>query len=104
MFEQPQAVALFQRWWPIGVLSILLAVFYITFTWSHSLHVLDGDDPVYVAMANYFSPFSSNQKSEITALVMRNAPFPPLYPMMLGLVNTDATHLAFAHLLTVSFL
>lgn len=104
MIRRRSVIRFCQTWWPLCISILALVVFYVVFTWSAPLYVLDGDDSVYVAMAEYFSPFSSDRNPAIVQLVMRNAAFPPLYPFMLGLVGADPWHLEFAHLLTVSFL
>ncbi|HKQ30719.1 MAG TPA: hypothetical protein VJS66_05480 [Burkholderiales bacterium] len=86
------------------VTSILVfAVVYFLLAVHADIPLLDGDDAVYVLMADYFSPFSE-RSSAITELVMRHSRFPPFYPLVLGMLGVDSSHLAAMHAVTVAFL
>jgi hypothetical protein len=85
------------------VAAILLATYFFSFTWRADAPLLDGDDAVYVLMADFFSPFSERDR-EILGLVMRRSYFPPLYPMLLGMVGGIASNTLLAHAVTVTIL
>jgi hypothetical protein len=85
------------------VAAILLAAYFFSFTWRADPPLLDGDDAVYVLMADFFSPFSERDR-EILGLVMRRSYFPPLYPMLLGMVGGIASNTLLAHAVTVTIL
>lgn len=79
-----------------------VAAFYFFLTWSSHLPVLGGDHAVYLLMADHFSPFSIRTQ-ELTQTVMRYAPHPPFYPLLLGLSGGTSDHLEVAHLVTAGF-
>jgi hypothetical protein len=85
------------------VAAILLATYFFLLTWRADPPLLDGDDAVYVLMADFFSPFSERDR-EILGLVMRRSYFPPLYPMLLGMVGGIASNTLLAHAVTVTIL
>jgi hypothetical protein len=79
------------------------AVLYNVIVVSSDTPLLEGDDAVYLLMADYFSPFSQRAPA-ITELVMRHSQFPPFFPMVLGLAGADSAHLALAFRITVGCL
>jgi len=83
--------------------AILVASYFLLLTWRVDPPLLDGDDAVYVLMADFFSPFSDRDK-EVLALVMRRSYFPPLYPMLLGLLGGVASSTLLAHAVSVATL
>jgi len=85
------------------VVAILVAAHFLLFTWRIDPPLLDGDDAVYLIMADFFSPFSGRDET-ITGLVMRHSYFPPLYPLLLGLAGGVSNNTVLAHLVTVAFL
>jgi hypothetical protein len=85
------------------VAAILLATYFFLLTWRADPPLLDGDDAVYVLMADFFSPFSERDR-EILGLVMRRSYFPPLYPMLLGMVGGIASNTLLAHTVSVTIL
>lgn len=82
---------------------IVIAVFFYYLTWLPDSPLLDGDDAIYMLMADHFSPFSDRGR-EITSLVMRHSTFPPLYPLLLGILGGTSAQLEIAHAITTTFL
>src|SRR6185436_4725910 len=94
--------------WPIGpalcvIAALAAAGFFYFLTWLPDSPLLDGDEAVYVLMADYFSPFS-HLGPDVTGLVMRHSVFPPVYPLLMGLVGATSTHIAAVRAVTTSFL
>lgn len=82
---------------------VAIAAFYFWLTVSDAVPVLGGDHPVYLLMADYFSPMSGRLPA-LAETVMQSSQFPPLYPMLLGLLGGTTAHVAVAHAITTTFL
>jgi len=82
---------------------VATAIFYYSLNWSHDVPVLGGDHADYLLTADLFSPFSS-RSHDVTRAVMSYAFFPPLYPLILGVLGGISTHIAIAHAITITFL
>lgn len=80
---------------------IILTVLCLAWAWSHQLGTLHSDDMVYLLMAEHFSPWSEG--SAAAAHATRHSPFPPLFPILLGLFNAG-TDVLRAHLITAGIL
>jgi hypothetical protein len=82
---------------------VIVAVFYYFLTWSSELPFLGGDHPVYLLIADHLS-FFAGVKPEVSAVAMRYSAFPPLYPLLLGMLGGTSAHIAVAHAITTTFL
>ena len=72
---------------PIGVLALILFGFV---SFKHSLHGINSDAAVYVLLADFYSPYRDHGISFIDHL-FEHYPFPPLYPLLLGLLGGGTT-------------
>jgi len=82
---------------------LAIAAFYYWINWSTELPVLGGDHAAYLLMADYFSPFS-DRNHEVMRAATAYSFFPPLYPLILGLIDATSAHIEIAHAVTVTFL
>lgn len=83
------------------LLFALIGTAYVIWSWSTVLGGFGGDNAHYLFMARHFSPYSV--ESAVTAHFAANSIYPPLFPLLLGLVGGGESLLA-AHLATTSFL
>ena len=81
----------------------VVAVFYYWLQWSSSIPVLGGDHAAYLMMADRLSPFGVHGH-EVTQYALDYIYFPPLYPLILGIVGATSAHVVLAHAVTVTFL
>lgn len=82
---------------------LVIASFYYWMSWSPEVPVLGGDHAVYLLMADYLSPFS-DRSYDVTRAALSYSYFPPLYPLMLGILGGTSAHVEVAHAITVTFL
>jgi hypothetical protein len=61
------------------------------------------DDAVYLMMADAFSPFRSADPG-LSAYLLRQSIFPPLYPLLLATLGAGSTTLLWAHVITTTTL
>jgi len=87
----------------LAAVFIAIAVFYYWLNWSSDVTVLGGDHADYLLTADLFSPFS-NRSHDVTRAVIPYAFFPPLYPLILGLLGGISAHIEIAHAVTITFL
>jgi hypothetical protein len=87
----------------LAVVFIAIAVFYYWLNWSSSIPVLGGDHADYLLTADLFSPFS-DRSHDVSRAVMFYAFFPPLYPLILGVLGGTSAHIEIAHVITITFL
>lgn len=87
--------------WIDAVVFLAIGVLYCAWSWNDQLGGFGGDNAVYLLSAQYLSPFTSH--TEIAAHFFRSSPYPPLFPIVLGLVDASH-HLLIAHALTTAFL
>ncbi|HIF50023.1 MAG TPA: hypothetical protein EYQ42_00560 [Thiotrichaceae bacterium] len=90
---------------PIGACSVviisIIATLYFIWTWSPILAQFGGDNATYLLTAKLFSPYS--QSTYAVEYFSIHSRYPPLYPLLLGLLGGGESVLI-AHLLTTSFL
>lgn len=101
-FTMSNAVAMSHKFM-LGAAATAIVFLYYILAWSDGFPVVGGDHAAYLLMADHFSPFS-DRRHEMTDVVVRYIAFPPLYPMLLGLVGATSAHIVWAHLVTASFL
>lgn len=82
---------------------IATAIFYYWLNWTPDVPVLGGDHADYLLTADLFSPFST-RSHDVTQAVIPYAFFPPLYPLILGMLGGISTHIEIAHAITITFL
>jgi len=82
---------------------LVIASFYYWMSWSSEVPVLGGDHAVYLLMADYLSPFS-DRSYDVTRAALSYSYFPPLYPLILGILGGTSAHVEMAHAITVTFL
>lgn len=68
---------------------------------SNATAGLLADDAIYLLMADWFSTALGLSDSN-TGFVWRHSQFPPLYPLVIGMLGGNAGHIAYAHGLTAS--
>ena len=89
--------------------SLLLLIFLAltgglyAFSWNGEAAGFLSDDAIYLLMADGFSPFGSPDPA-LTAYVLRETIFPPLYPMLLALMGAGSGSLLWAHVITTTTL
>jgi len=87
------------------VIFVLVSVAYLYHVWGHELASWEGDELIYILTAEYLSPWTD--PSEIASHMARNSKFPPLFPLILGLVGGGgsivAANIVTAILMTLSF-
>ena len=87
---------------PISLLSLsIITVTYYIWTWSPLLAQFGGDNAIYFLSANYLSPYS--EPFSVSANIYNNSKYPPLFPLMLGLLGGGDSILV-AHIITTTFL
>ena len=79
------------------------AIFYYWLNWTSEVPVLGGDHADYLLTADVLSPFASHGH-DLARAVMPFAFFPPLYPMVLGVLGGTSAHIEIAHAVTITFL
>jgi hypothetical protein len=82
---------------------IALAVVLYTLDWNPRSAGFLSDDAVYLMMADAFSPFHSGE-SALTQYILRQSLFPPMYPLLLGLLGGGSGALLWSHLITTTTL
>ena len=86
-----------------ALLFLVLSAGLYAFSWNPESAGFLSDDAVYLLMADGFSPFRSAEPG-LTAYVMREALFPPLYPLLLAVLGAGSGTLLWAHLITTTTL
>ncbi len=81
---------------------ILLGLSYYFYTW-HDMPSFISDGFIYLLQADYFSPYS-DIASNITDYAIRSRSFPPLYPLLLGLLGGGSQNIAISYFISTSFL
>jgi len=61
------------------------------------------DDTIYLLQAELFSPWHT-EKSAVVNFVREENRFPPLYPLLLGIIGVDSDTPILASIITISFL
>jgi hypothetical protein len=79
------------------VMFLLLAAAYIIWTWNHELAGMDGDNTIYLLMAQNYSLW--DQSSSVSEYFAQKSHYPPLFPLILSLFD-GGKNLLFAHLYT----
>ncbi len=80
---------------------IVIAAAYYYWTWSPLLAQLGGDNAIYLMSANIYSPY---ENPSLVSIYFDSVSFyPPVYPLMLGLLG-GGNSILLAHLITTSFL
>src|SRR5678815_4616641 len=97
-----------RRPWSSGAISAVLIFLVLSaglyaFGWNHESAGFLSDDAVYLLMADGFSPFRPAEPG-LTAYVMREALFPPLYPLLLAVLGAGSGTLVWAHVITTTTL
>jgi hypothetical protein len=92
-----------RHWDPrIRVLGFLLLSFtYLAWSYTSELGSFGGDNAIYLLSADYLSPFGS--PSPLAASYFASSQYPPLFPLVLGILGANADLLV-AHLAVTSFL
>jgi len=85
------------------LIFLVIAAGLYAFAWNRESAGFLSDDAVYLLMADGFSPFGTGQPA-LTAYVLREALFPPLYPLLLALLGAGSGTLLWAHLITTTTL
>jgi hypothetical protein len=85
------------------LIFLVLAAGLYAFAWNPESAGFLSDDAVYLLMADAFSPFGTGEPA-LTAYVLREALFPPLYPFLLALLGAGSGTLLWAHLITTTTL
>ena len=85
------------------LIFLVLAACLYAFSWNSESAGFLSDDAVYLLMADGFSPFRTAEPG-LTAYVMREALFPPLYPLLLAVLGAGSGSLLWAHLITTTTL
>lgn len=80
---------------------ILISLIYLFWSWHGQLSDFTGDEATYLVIARYFSPFTD--ASRVDEYFFSHSPFPPLYPLILGIFNA-ADNIWLAHAITTSCL
>ncbi len=81
----------------------VISVFYYWLHWSSTIPVLGGDHAAYLLMADYLSPFGVD-RHEVIQFAVDYIYFPPLYPLILGILGATSAHIELAHAVTITFL
>ena len=94
--------------WSIGSIIgtcvfVLLAAGLYGFSWNSVSAGFLSDDAVYLLMADSFSHFHPSEP-ELSAFLMSQTLFPPLYPLLLAWLGAGSDHLAWAHVITTTML
>jgi hypothetical protein len=84
-------------------LTSLVSVFYYSITSDDQLVGYTSDDAVYLLLADLYT-FKLSGENPIYEFIRHNSNFPPLYPMILGLVGGNTANLVLAGNITVAFL
>lgn len=79
----------------------LLSLAYLAWSYTSELGGLGGDNAVYLFSAEHLSPFASG--SALAASYFAGSPYPPLFPLSLGLLGANVDLLV-SHLAVTSFL
>jgi len=86
-----------------ALIFLVLSTILYGLSWNHVSAGFLSDDAVYLLMADGFSPFS-HADPRLSAYVMRETLFPPLYPLLLALLGAGSESLLWAHLVTTTTL
>jgi len=86
---------LFSSYSLIALLVIAISIFYFTFTSNDRVAGIFSDDAMYLLQAELYSPWKS-EESPVLDLVRKVSRFPPLYPIVLGLMGVDSHHTVLA--------
>ena len=78
-----------------AVTSISITIFFFTFTSDDRVAGMFSDDAMYLLQAELYSPWIG-EESPISDLVRKSSHFPPLFPIVLGLMGADSNHTVFA--------
>ena len=81
----------------------VLAAGLYAFSWNHEVAGFLSDDAIYLLMADAFSPYASPEPA-LTAYVMRETLFPPLYPLLMAVLGAGSGSLLWAHVSTTTTL
>jgi hypothetical protein len=87
----------------IGSLIIIISFFYFSFTSNNVIFGLLSDDAVYLLQAELYSPWHSGTSPAVDYIRERSL-FPPLYPILLGILGADSGNLTLASNITISCL
>ena len=82
---------------------LVLAVGLYYLDWNAKSAGFLSDDAVYLLMSDGFSPFRPSHV-ELTHYVLRQALFPPLYPLLLTMLGAGSDTLLWAHVITTTML
>ncbi len=82
---------------------LVVSIFYYWLHWSSAIPVLGGDHAAYLLMADHFSPWGGRD-AEVILSALDFIYFPPLYPLILGILGATSSHLELAHAVTITFL
>lgn len=85
---------------PVLTFIIIAGAYYI-WTWSPVLAQLDGDNAIYLMSANIYSPYTT--PSHVSVYFDSASLYPPMYPLLLGLLG-GGNSILIAHVITTSFL
>jgi len=87
----------------IGLVSFLVGVFYFSITSNDVVVGFLSDDAIYLLMAETYSPWQKDT-FPVLEFLRFEFQFPPLYPVLLGVMGVDANNPELASMITVSFL
>lgn len=82
---------------------ILLSVFYFSITSNDGVAGFTTDDAVYLLMAEYYSPWHTHTDNLLLFIRSINH-FPPLYPVLMGILGVDSAAPELASHVSISFL
>jgi hypothetical protein len=88
-------------WFLLAVVAAVAGLVLIVIASSNATAGLLADDAIYLLMAEWFSTALGLSDSN-TGFVWRHSQFPPLYPLVIGMLGGNAGHIAYAHGLTAS--
>ncbi len=82
-------------------IALVIGLYYLD--WNARSAGFLSDDAVYLLMSDGFSPFKPTDV-ELTNYILRQALFPPLYPLLLAMLGAGSDALLWAHLITTTTL
>lgn len=77
------------------LIAVAISIFFITFTSDDQVAGKFSDDAMYLLQAELYSPWQKNE-SPVIDLIRKESRFPPLYPIILGLLGADSYHIVLA--------
>ena len=80
-----------------GPVAILTAPLLLFLAAKGDFTGLMSDTPIYVLLADHFSP--SYASADWFSFLFARYPFPPLYPIVLGLLGGGSQHIVWTHLI-----